>query len=154
MSVLIAERKGVPESSIRPGRTSFEATIQRSTVIMITLPLSPSTESLISTAELALMRPDSVLINVSRGGIVNEDALVDALRQKLIAGAATDVYAKEPAGKENVLVSEAEKQGIRGRLILSPHVAWYARSSVEKVQSVMAENVDSWAKGTPLNLVE
>lgn len=121
---------------------------------MITLPLSPETENLISTPEFALMRPNSVLINVARGGIVDEDALVEALRQKQIAGAATDVYATEPCGKENVLVREADAEGIKGRLILSPHLAWYATSSIEKLQRVMGENVDSWARGKPLNLVE
>lgn len=154
MSILFAERKGVPDAQVRPDRTSFSATLQRSTVIMLTLPLTPSTESLVSASELALMRPDSILVNVARGGIVDEAALVDALRQRRIAGAATDVYAPEPAGRENVLVREADAEGVKGRLILSPHVAWYARSSIEKLRRVVAGNVDSWAKGEPTNVVE
>ena len=48
----------------------------------------------------------------------------------------------------------AEEERVKGRLILSPHVAWYARSSIEKLRRVMGENVDSWAKGVPMNLVE
>lgn len=154
MSIILAERKGVPDASIRPGRTSFEDTLKRSTVLMVTVPLSPDTESLISEAEFSCMRPDCVLIIVARGGIVDEDALVDALRQKRIAGAATDVYFKEPAGKENILVRSADEEEVKGRLILSPHVAWYAKSSIDKLQRVMGENIDSWSKGKPLNLVE
>jgi lactate dehydrogenase-like 2-hydroxyacid dehydrogenase len=153
MSALIADRKGLPESSVRPGRASFEETLKRSTIIMITVPLTPDTQSLISTPEFALMRPNAVIINVARGGIIDEEALVEALRQKRIAGAATDVYSKEPVGKDNPLVRNANKDDIKGRLILSPHLAWYAKSSIEKLQKVMGENVDSWAKGEPLNLV-
>jgi phosphoglycerate dehydrogenase-like enzyme len=100
MTVLIAERKGVPSSSIRPGRVEFTAALQTSTVVVLTLPLSPSTADMISTPELALMRPDAVLVNVSRGGIIDEEALVTALRSKQIAGVATDVYVEEPCGQE------------------------------------------------------
>lgn len=154
MTVLISERKGASPSGFRPGRTPFEETLQRSTVVVIALPLSSSTTSLLSTDEFALMRPDALVINVARGGIVDEAALTLALKDKRIAGAATDVYEKEPAGKENVLVRIAEEERVKGRLILSPHVAWYARSSIEKLRRVMGENVDSWAKGVPMNLVE
>lgn len=153
MSALIAERKCLPASSVRPGRVSFEETLKRSTIIMITVPLTPETQSLISTPEFALMQPNAVVINVARGGIIDEEALVEALRQKRIAGAATDVYSQEPAGKDNPLVLNAMKDEIKGRLILSPHLAWYAKSSIEKLQKVMGENVDSWANGKPLNLV-
>ena len=100
MTVLFAERKGVPSSSVREGRTEFTTALQTSTVVILTLPLSPSTTNLISTPELALMLPDALLINVSRGGIVDESALVEALRERKIAGAATDVYIEEPAGRE------------------------------------------------------
>lgn len=100
------------------------------------------------------MRPDALVIDVARGGIVDEAALTLALRDKRITGTATDVYEKELARKENVLVRLAEEEGVEGRLILSPHVAWYARSSIEKLQRVVGEDVDSWAKGEPMNLVE
>ena len=104
MNVIIADRKGVPSTSIRSGRTDFITALKSSTVIILALPLSPSTTNLISAEEFKLMRPDAILINVSRGGIVNEDDLVAALKEKRIRGAATDVYVEEPAGRENVLV--------------------------------------------------
>jgi phosphoglycerate dehydrogenase-like enzyme len=96
----MAERKGIPTPAVRPGRTEFTTALQTSTVIILTLPLSPSTTDLISGPEFALMRPDALIINVSRGGIINEEALVTALKEKQIAGAATDVYPEEPAGRE------------------------------------------------------
>ena len=98
MTVLVADRKGT--SSVRPGRTDFTTALQTSTVIILTLPLSPSTTDLISSPEFGLMQSDAILINVSRGGIINEAALVSALKERKIAGAATDVYSEEPAGQE------------------------------------------------------
>lgn len=162
MQVLIADRKGVPSNSVRPDRIDFDTALRTSTVIVLTLPLSPSSTNLISAAEFATMRPDAILINVSRGGIVDEEELVKAIKEKKIAGAATDVYFEEPAGRENVLVRAAEEfkvneggewDGFEGRLVLSPHVAWFARSSIEKLRRTVVENVEAWVKGDAKNLV-
>lgn len=126
--VQFAERKGITGSSVRAGRVSFEDCLRTSTAIYLTLPLSPESLNLISTPEFALMRPDTLLINVARGGIVDEHALVQALRENRIQGAATDVFLEEPAGMENVLVKTAnewmrEGHEMEGRLVLSPHLA-------------------------------
>jgi lactate dehydrogenase-like 2-hydroxyacid dehydrogenase len=161
MAVQFAERKDT--SSIRPGRTSFSETIKTSTVLFITLPLTPSTANLLSTAEFSLMRPDALIINVARGGIVDEDALVEALKEKKIQGAATDVFVEEPAGKENSVLMRAAKEwsesgeegirGLNGRLVLSPHVAWWARASIEKLRGTVSANVEGWARGEVVNQV-
>jgi lactate dehydrogenase-like 2-hydroxyacid dehydrogenase len=164
MKVLLAERKSVPAASVRAGRTAFTETLTSSTIIMMTLPLSAATVDLISTPEFALMRADAVLVNVARGGVVDEDALVFALKERRIRGAAVDVFVEEPAGVGNsVLVRAAaasgggedggEEGGLEGRLVLSPHVAWYARSSIEKLRRTVRENVEGWARGEAQNLV-
>lgn len=100
MTVQIAERKDVPPAAVRADRVEFTTAIKTSTVFVLAVPRSPSTTNLISALELALMRPDALVINVSRGGTVNEEDLVSALRERRIAGAATDVYVKEPPGRE------------------------------------------------------
>jgi lactate dehydrogenase-like 2-hydroxyacid dehydrogenase len=157
MTVQLAERNG--SDIIRPDRVSFLEAIKTSTVLFITLPLTPSTTNLLSTAEFKLMRPDAVIINVARGGIVDEDALVEAISAKRIMGAATDVFVEEPAGKENsVLVRKAREwsesgEGLNGRLVLSPHVAWWARASIEKLRGTVRENVEGWARGEVVNQV-
>jgi lactate dehydrogenase-like 2-hydroxyacid dehydrogenase len=156
MKVQFAERKDT--SCIRPGRTSFSETIKTSTVLFITLPLTPSTANLLSTAEFSLMRPDALIINVARGGIVDEDALVNALKEKRIQGAATDVFVEEPAGRENSVLVRAAREwegigGLNGRLVLSPHVAWWARSSIEKLRGTVSANVEGWARGEVVNQV-
>lgn len=131
--VLLSERPS--STSIREGRTSFKDTLSNSTVIVIATSLTPDTRNLISDSELALLPSDALLINVARGEIVDEKALVKALKEKRIAGAATDVFAPEPAGREtSILIKEAD--GLGGRLIVSPHVAWYAITSVEKLRRV------------------
>lgn len=88
MHVLVAERKGMTP---RPGRVSFEVALQSSTVLILCLPRTSRTINLISTLELQTMPRQAILINVARGGIVDEQALFDALKQGVISGAATDV---------------------------------------------------------------
>lgn len=155
MTVSLSERKGVPPSQTRPGYTPFSQILTTSTVLFLTLPLTPSTTNLITSSELSLMRPDALLINIARGGIVNESDLVHALKEGKIAGAATDVFVEEPAGRDNVLVEAAREGELArsGRLILSPHVAWVGRSSVEKLRRVVVENVGVWAEGGGGNVV-
>lgn len=91
MRVQFSERKGVPLSSVREGKVGFEECLRTSTTLFVTLLLSPDTVNTLSTPEFALMQNDILIINVARGGIVNEEALVQALIDKQIGGAATDV---------------------------------------------------------------
>ncbi|KAL2072088.1 hypothetical protein VTL71DRAFT_11431 [Oculimacula yallundae] len=154
--VQFAERKN--SDTVRDGRVSFIECLKTSTTVFLTLPLSPESLNLISTPEFALMRADTILINVARGGIVDESALVQALKDKKIHAAATDVYVEEPAGMENVLVRTAnqwreEGSEFDGRLILSPHIAWWAKSSIEKLRRTVGENIEAWARGEPKNVV-
>lgn len=158
MKVLFAERKGLPAASVREGRTEFLAAVKTSTVMMLTCPLLPSTLAMFGSQEFAVMRADAIVINVARGGVAVEEDLVTVLRERRISGAATDVFVEEPAGRSNnVLVRAAaefkEDPTLYGRLLLSPHVAWWARSSLEKLRSTVSANVEAWARGEPQNLV-
>ncbi|QSZ31479.1 hypothetical protein DSL72_001044 [Monilinia vaccinii-corymbosi] len=155
MTVQMCERKGVPSTETRPNYTPFPTVLATSTVLFLTLPLTPATANLITSSELCVMRKDALVVNVARGGIVNEEDLVRALREGVIAGAATDVFMTEPAGRDNVLVDAARVGTLRdtGRLVLSPHVAWYGRSSVEKLRRVVVENVKAWCEGGEGNVV-
>ncbi|PMD42234.1 hypothetical protein L207DRAFT_510472 [Hyaloscypha variabilis F] len=171
MTVYFANRKSsTPASpstpSTKPSYLPFTQILQQSTLLFLTLPLTSSTTNLLSTPEFSLMRPDALLVNVARGGIVDENALVKALEEGRIGGAATDVFFEEPAGVENsVLVRKARewKEGslrgdgegrkLSGRLVLSPHVAWWARSSTEKLRRTVAGNIEGWARGEVRNVV-
>jgi glycerate dehydrogenase len=153
MTVTLAERKGVPESEVRTGRTAFSTVIAESTVIMMTCPLDATTRNMIGEAELRTMRPDALVINVARGGVIVEEALVRALKEKWIAGAATDVFEVEPAGSENSVLVRAAQEDKDLNLTLSPHIAWYALSSTERLQVTVVANVEAFAAGQKLNEV-
>lgn len=159
MKVRFAERKGIPTSDVREGRVAFDECIRTSTVLFLTLPLSPETLNLISAKELETMRSDALIVNVARGGIIDEPALVQALKEKKILGAATDVFVVEPAGLKNSPLVRAANEWVKesgemaGRLVLSPHLAWWARSSIEKLRTTIAENIEAWARGEIRNQV-
>jgi phosphoglycerate dehydrogenase-like enzyme len=155
MQVLIADRKngGTPifkdESTYR---TPFKEVLKRSTVLILCLPRTPESLNLVSTPEFELMSPHAVLINVARGGIVDEGALVKALKDGKISGAATDVFAIEPAegAKDSPLLSPAARDL---NLTLTPHVAWFGERTSQNLQRILKANVESWVGGTPQNLI-
>lgn len=154
MTVLISGRKdsSKPSSSnTEEERVPFDRIIQECTVIFIAVPLADSTRNLISTAEFAKMPRHSILVNVSRGGIVVEEALVAALKEGRIAGAATDVFREEPAGPENSpLLGEHTKDL---NLVVTPHLAWLAGMTWKNQSRMLKQNVEQWAVGRPVNVV-
>lgn len=148
MKVLIAERKG--EATVRPGRTSFEEALRTATLFILVAPLDDSTRNMIGEAELSSMNQSSLLVNVGRGGIVDENALVTALRTKKIAGAATDVFVKEPAGTGDSPLLDPTIPN----LIVSPHLAWYSSLTLKGTVATVKANLEAFVAGTPQNLVE
>lgn len=147
MRVLVAERKSASE--IREGRTAFEDAIRQGTVFILVTPLDDSTRDMISTAEFHLMENTALLINVGRGGVVNEAALAQALRDRQIGGAATDVFEHEPATKENCPLLGASIPN----LILSPHVAWYSSRTIKGTLNTVKANIEGFVGGSPQNIV-
>ncbi|KAM6509570.1 hypothetical protein FALCPG4_017222 [Fusarium falciforme] len=156
MKVLVAARKqaksGPGSNSGGSQRTAFDEVLRRATVLFITLPLTPQTRNTIGLEEFQCMRRDAVLVNVGRGGLVDEKALVQALRQRLIHGAATDVFEHEPAGsdQDSVLLSE-EAKGLN--LTLTPHLAWCADQTTVNMQEIIVENLKEFLRGGRKNVV-
>jgi len=154
MTVLIADRKGVFSSSkdLSAARTPFDKVIERATVIFLTLPRTPETLNLISTAELDAMSRKVVIINVARGGIVDEAAIVAALKGGKIAGYGTDVFTVEPAsGAEDSLLLADDAKSLN--ITVSPHVAWNSSRTGENLQRLLKETVESWVAGNPRNVI-
>jgi len=147
MKVIIAERKG--EEKVREGRVAFTDALKQATVFMLTAPLVESTSEMFSTEEFEMMDKSSFLINVGRGGLVNEAALAKALKERTIGGAATDVFQTEPADRSNCPLLKEELPN----LLLTPHVAWYTAASMRKVAERMWESLEAFAKGEPVNVV-
>jgi len=113
---------------------ALDALLRRSDYVSIHCPLTVETRGLINAERLALMKPDAFLINTARGGIVDEGALVEALRGGRIAGAALDVMAPEPPGKGHPLLD-------MDNVIVTPHAAFYSEEAVEEVQRRMGERI-------------
>lgn len=146
MRVLLAERRGA--STVRPGRVAFENALAQADVVSLHVPLTPETRHLIGAAELAQMKPHAILINTARGGVVDEDALLEALRSGRIAGAALDVLAREPPPSAHpLLVSNLPN------LIITPHVAWASRQAQQQLADEVIANIAAFRRGERRNRV-
>ncbi len=122
---------------------SLEELLRRSDVVTLHLPLSDDTTALIGVKELAQMRPGAYLVNVSRGALVDEVALADALSNGRIAGAALDVLTLEPPRSDNPLLSAPN-------VLLSPHLAWYSTGSESRVWTMTIEGMVAYLGDHPL----
>lgn len=140
---------------LEPGSTTadgvevvqFEDVLARADVISLHLPLLPSTHHLIDDRALAVMKPDSILVNTSRGAIVHTEALIDALRSGRIGGAGLDVFEVEPLPADSPLMA-------LDNVILTPHAGWYSEESYGELKRRVTENVaDACAGIRPRNVV-
>ena len=95
------------------------------------------------------MKKDSILINTGRGGLVDEDALADALTNKIIGGAGFDVLTVEPPKQGNILLDLRLPN-----LIITPHVAWASREAMQILADQLIDNIDAFAAGKPQNVVD
>ena len=146
MHVLISDRKNATQP--RADRVPFERVLKESDVISLHLPLTPETRHLIGTAELARMRPDAMLINTARGGLVDEAALAVALKEKRIGGASFDVLTEEPPRNGNPLLNEELPN-----FILTPHNAWASRQAMQRMADYLIDNIEAFVKGSPINRI-
>ena len=118
---------------------SLEDLLATVDIVSLHLPLMDSTRNLIDAARIAQMKPGAILINAARGGIVDEAALAEALRQGRIGGAAVDVYSSEPPPPDNPLfVLDAATSA---RLILTPHIAGVSRQASQHLFAEAWANV-------------
>ena len=139
MEVLVAQRPG---GEATPGRLDLDELLPQVDVLSLHCPLTPHTQGLLGRERLARMKPDALLINTARGAIVDSQALADALRGRLLGGAAIDVLPREPpAGGDPLL-----EPGIPN-LIVTPHVAWAARDARQRCIDEMAANVEDFLRG-------
>jgi glycerate dehydrogenase len=117
-------------------------------VITLHAPLTEETRGMIGAAQFKAMKNTAVLINTARGGLVDEQALADALRSGEIAGAGFDVLTKEPPVDGNVLLDPTIPN-----LLITPHVAWASRQAMQILADQLIDNIDAFIAGTPQNVV-
>jgi len=114
--------------------TTFEKVLERSDVVSIHMPSTAETNGVINSKTLKLMKPEAIIVNVGRGEVINEDDLMAALKNKVIAGAALDVRAEEPPVK-----GEME---LIPNLILTPHVAGITSQSQLRINQILTANIE------------
>jgi len=127
-------------------RVSFEELLRESDVVSLHSPLSPETRGMINARSLGLMKPTAFLINTSRGPLVMEQDLADALNAGRIAGAAVDVLSEEPPAENNPLI------GARNCLV-TPHIAWATREARKRLLDGAIQNLAAFLRGSPRNVV-
>jgi glycerate dehydrogenase len=139
MRVMVAERRGAEP---RPDRVDLHELLAVADIVSLHCPLNESTRGLIGAHELALMKPDALLINTARGALVDGHALQLALKAGRLGGAGIDVLPQEPPSSGEPLLDPAIPN-----LILTPHVAWGAREARQRCIDEMAANIRDFAAG-------
>lgn len=124
-------------------RLELDEFLQTCDVISIHAPLSSDTENLLNYARIAQMKPTALLLNTSRGGIVNEADLAKALDDDLIAGAAIDVFTQEPIPASHPYMKIEKKE----RLLLAPHIAWSSIEARTRLMDKVADNIRGYLAG-------
>lgn len=122
---------------------TLEELCRRSDIISVHLPLTPETRGIIGAREIALMKPDTILINVARGAVTDEAALTDAILSGRLGGLGVDVYSAEPLPAEHPFTM------LRGldNVCLTPHMAWGAYEARARCLAEVAENIAAFVSG-------
>jgi glycerate dehydrogenase len=128
--------------------TPLDQVLAESDVISLHCPLTPATRNVIGLEQMRKMKRTALLINTSRGGLVDEAALIQALEEGLIAGAGFDVITSEPPTNGHPLLDVR-----RHNFILTPHVAWASDNAMQFLADQLIDNIDRWAEGKPQHLV-
>lgn len=147
MQVLWLERAGA--SVCRPGRVPLLEGLPQLDVLSVHCPLTPETRGVIGAAELARMKPSALVINTARGGVVDEEALLQALQAGRLAGAGLDVLSTEPPPAQHPLL-----QGAGLNLIVTPHVAWSSADALQGLGRTLIQNIETFLRGGVLNRVD
>jgi phosphoglycerate dehydrogenase-like enzyme len=116
-----------------PGWRPLPELLAACDIVSLHLPLTEKTSGMLDQAALARMKPDAVLVNTSRGGVIDEDALVDALRSGALAAAGLDVFAVEPIPAVNPLLE-------LDNVVLTPHVTWYTADTMRRYLEHAVDN--------------
>jgi D-3-phosphoglycerate dehydrogenase len=128
-------------------QVDLDTLLQKSDIVSLHIPLTDETKNLISKKELALMKSSSILINTARGAIVSSTDIKDALQNKSIAGAAIDVYEKEPPLDINHKLFNAPNT------ILLPHIGYATQEAIKLRGEIVIDNIIKWFGGIPQNLM-
>ena len=147
MNVLACQRHPRPElEGPQLQFTSLDTLLAQSDIISLHCPLTDQTRGLIGREAIAKMKPGAILLNTSRGAVLDEDAVVDALNSGKLYAVGADVFAAEPCGKDQPLAAHP-------RCIATPHVAWSPEETRARVIQIAADDIKAYLAGETLNEV-
>jgi glycerate dehydrogenase len=143
---VIAYSRTPASADLHIEHVDLDTLFRQSDVVSLHCPLTPATERLVNRERLALMKPSAFLINTSRGQLVDEAALADALNSNQIAGAGLDVLAAEPPSDANPLFSAKN-------CVVTPHIAWATSAARGRLMNTAIENLEAFLAGNPRHVV-
>lgn len=146
-TVLAYNRSKITDASVVDRQVSLEELLSSADIVSLHCPLTAETKGMIGKEQLAQMKKTAFLINTARGGVVDQDALATALSDGQIAGAALDVFDKEPPLPEDYPLLHAPNT------IVTPHIGFASVESLEQRADIVFENLYSWLEGRQLNAV-
>lgn len=146
MDIAICARPGA--TGVADGRVAFDELLQCSDIISLHCPLNDATRGLFGAAEFEKMKPDAILINTARGGLVDSAALANALTNGKIAAAAVDVLPKEPPVDGDPLLDYAGDN-----LMITPHIAWASNAARQAAIDELAANISAFLDGRERNRI-
>ena len=120
--------------------------LQKSDIVSLHCPYTPETHQIINKDTIAQMKDGAILLNTARGGVINEEAVADALRSGKLRGAAVDVVSTEPIKETNPLYTAPN-------CIITPHMAWAPKESRQRIIDSMVKSLDGWLAGNPAHVV-
>ncbi len=146
MQIQSIERAKKPSLSYPVSYTDLETLLKTSDVLSLHAPLNAETDKIINAKTLTWMKPTSFILNTSRGGLIDSEALAQALENKVIAGAALDVLDQEPPPSTHPLPPSP-------RCLITPHIAWATFAARQRLLDQTIQNVKSFIEGHPINIV-
>lgn len=145
MQVQIAQRS---YATAVPDRLPLNELLATSDIISLHCPLTDTNRHFLGTRQFGLMKNNAIIINTARGGLIDEKALVEALREEQISAAAVDVLEQEPPTNANPLLNYKSSN-----LIVTPHIAWASRSARQRLVNEIVLNIEAYKQGTVRNQV-
>ena len=147
MRVVASSRQhAAPSSDDNFARLPIEQLFAEADVVSLHCPLTDHNQQFVDAELLSRMKPSSILVNTARGGLVDEQALANALNTDVIAGALLDVCSTEPIGADNPLLSAKN-------CVLTPHIAWATLAARQRLMQTTAKNIAAFLQGQPQNVV-
>lgn len=143
---VIAYNRSPREDEEKLQFVSFEDVLSQSDFVSLHCPLTEQTRHMINADTIRLMKPTAFLINTSRGGLIDEPALIKALQENRIAGAGLDVQETEPPVEDNPLYE-------MDNVVMTPHMGWKGFETRQRLVSVVADDIRNFFAGTPINVV-